>query len=269
MNFAVLLSVYYKEDSVYLDEALTSIWQKQTLKPSQIVLVKDGPLTTALESIIKQWKVELGSILTIVSLKENQGLAKALNEGIKHCKYELIARMDTDDISVEDRFKKQVSFMSEHPNIAVSSGLIEEWSQDYSHKISERKLPLIHNDIVNFAKSRSPVSHPAVIFRKSAVLESGGYPLIYPEDYPLWGTMLNKGYKFANLPDLLVKMRVGDAISQRRSAEFLKGEINTFKHLHTIGFLSKYELKRNILQRKIVRLSPNWMKKLLYKYLRS
>ena len=268
-NFSVLLSVYHKENSSYLEQALSSIWNKQTLKPNQIVLVKDGPLTISLDKVIKQWEDKLGSILTVLPLKENLGLANALNEGIKHCKYELIARMDTDDIAVNDRFEKQVNFMSEHPNIAVSSGLIEEWSQDYSYEISERKLPLFHDNIVKFAKSRSPVSHPAVIFRKSAVLAAGGYPLIYPEDYPLWGTMLQNGYKFANLPDLLVKMRVGDAINQRRSAEFLKGEINTFKHLHTIGFLNKYELKRNILQRKIVRLSPNWIKKLLYKYFRS
>lgn len=268
-NFSVLLSIYYKEKPTFFEEALLSIWDKQTLKPNQIVVVKDGPLTENLENVIIRWKEKLGEILTIVPLRENLGLAKALNKGLKYCKYDLIARMDTDDISVLDRFEKQVTFMQENLDISVSSGLIEEWAQDLSYKISERRLPLNHESIVSFAKSRCPVSHPAVIYRKRSVIESGGYPLIYPEDYPLWGIMLNKGFKFANLPDVLVKMRVGDALSERRSKDFLKGEILTFNLFYSIGFLNRYQLYRNIMQRKVVRLSPHWLKKILYKYLRS
>lgn len=268
MMFSVLLSVYIKENPSFLTRALTSIWDEQVLKPSQIVLVQDGPLTAELESIISQWASRLGSVFCPVPLPQNVGLAAALNEGLNHCQYELVARMDTDDIAVPERFEKQYAFMQSHPDIAVSSGLIEEWSQDFSYKVSERRLPLTHTDIVKFAKSRSPMSHPAVMFRKSAVLAVGGYPSIYPEDYALWGSMLAKGYRFANLPDLLLKMRVGDALVDRRGLQFLKGEIKAYKYLLDVGFINRYEFLSSSVLRGVVRLSPVWLKKVFYKYLR-
>lgn len=267
-TLSVLISVYIKEQPTYLDSALYSIYDEQISKPDQIVLVKDGTLTAELDAVITQWKAKLDDILTVISLKQNVGLARALNEGLKYCKYELVARMDSDDRAMSDRFHKQIRFMLENPDIVVSSGLIEEWNEDFSYKISERILPLTHDKIYYFAKSRNPISHPAVIFRKSAVLNVGGYPTIYPEDYPLWGIMLVNGYQFANLPDLLLKMRVGNALIERRGKTFLIGEIQLFHYLHKIGFLNRYELYRNILQRSIVRQSPLWIKKLLYKYLR-
>lgn len=267
-GFSVLLSVYYKENPKYLEEALASIYDKQSMKPNQIVLVQDGPLTTELEKVISFWKEKLDNLLVLVPLEKNVGLAAALNEGLKYCNNELVARMDTDDIASPDRFKKQISFMKSNPDVAVSSGLVEEWSEDFSHKVSERKLPLVHEDIYRFAKSRSPISHPAVVFRKTAVLESGGYPSFYPEDHPLWGLMLHKGYKFANLPDVLVKMRVGDAFIERRGKGFLKGEIELSKYLNEIGFINKYELFGNIVKRTLVRLAPVFVKRILYKHIR-
>jgi len=266
--FAVLLSVYAKEKSLYLDQALKSIYTDQILKPDQVVLVVDGPVGDSLNRVIQVWQQNLGSVLTVVFLETNVGLAKALNEGLRFCKFDLVARMDTDDIALPARFKKQVDFMISNPDISVSSGCIEEWSQDFSAKISERRLPLDHNSILSFSKKRSPISHPAVIFRKSAVLDVGGYPAIYPEDYPLWGTMLAKGYKFSNLPDVLLKMRVGNALVERRGKEFLKGEIKVFKHLYSVGLINRYELFRNVFVRSFVRLSPVLVKKILYKYFR-
>jgi len=268
MKFSVLMSVYNRESADFLSRAIESIYEEQILKPSEIVLVKDGPLGADLEAVIFEWKNKLGDLLTVVPLKFNVGLAKALNKGLEYCMYELVARMDTDDIALPERFEKQVNFMLNNPDVAVSSGCIEEWNQDFSVKISERRLPLDHNSILIFAKKRSPISHPAVIFRKSAVLAVGGYPTIYPEDYPLWGTMLAQGYKFANLPDVLLKMRVGNALVERRGKEFLKGEIKVFKHLYAVGLISRYELFRNVVVRSFVRLSPVLVKKILYKYFR-
>lgn len=268
MSFSVLLSVYHKERADNLEAALSSIWNNQSLLCSQIVLVLDGPLTAELDGVILRWSNSLGVIFKVVSLSHNVGLAKALNEGLKYCNNELVARMDTDDLALPDRFEKQVNFMLSNPDVAVSSGHVEEWDEGFSVKISERRLPLDHASIVEFAKKRSPISHPAVIFRKTAVLDVGGYPSIYPEDYPLWGTMMAKGYKFANLPDVLLKMRVGNALVERRGKEFLKGEIKVFEHLYAVGLINKFELMRNIVVRSFVRLSPVWLKKILYKYFR-
>ncbi|WP_417663653.1 glycosyltransferase [Pseudidiomarina donghaiensis] len=267
-SLSVLLSVYHKEQVTYLEQALCSVWDNQTLKPAQIVLVQDGPLTAELNAAIAEWQDKLGAILTIVPLEQNVGLGAALNIGLQHCEHELVARMDTDDIAMPNRFEKQFTFMQNNPEVVACSGLIEEWSQDYSYKISERHLPLTHQEIAKFAKYRSPISHPAVIFRKSAVLAVGGYPNIYPEDYPLWGKMLSQGYKFANLPDLLLKMRIGNALTERRGLEFLKGEIKIYRYLCDIGFINQFEFLFNCISRGLVRLSPAWLKKIFYKYLR-
>lgn len=265
---SVLLSVYDKEKASYLEDALESIWDRQTLKPTQIVLVQDGPLTVELDAVITAWQTKLGDLLVTVPLPENIGLADALNEGLKHCTNEYIARMDADDIAMPERFEKQYTFMQTNPDVAVSSGLVEEWSEDFSYKFFERRLPLRHEEIFKFAKHRSPISHPAVMYRKSAVLAVGGYPQNYPEDYLLWCTMLAKGYTFANLPELILKMRTGDAFYKRRGCQFLKGEIQVYKYLLSIGFITRYQFLISCFLRGIVRLSPSYLKKYFYKYLR-
>ena len=162
-EFSVLMSVYFRERPEYLDLCLKSLVD-QTVKPTEIILVEDGPISNELKSVIDSYR----STLNIVSerLEKNVGLARALNEGLKRCSFPLVARMDTDDIAVEDRFKLQIEFMESHPEVSVSSGFIEEWSQDYSHILSIRHLPIDHESISKFAKKRSPISHPAVIFSK-------------------------------------------------------------------------------------------------------
>ena len=115
------MSIYHKEDVAYFHEAMESIWSNQTTKPSEIVLVKDGPLTPGLDKAIQLWESKLASILKIVQLDKNVGLGAALNEGLLHCSYELVARMDTDDISYPSRFEKQLALMVNRSDIAVSS----------------------------------------------------------------------------------------------------------------------------------------------------
>jgi len=267
-GFSVLLSVYRKEKPEYLEQALTSIWDEQTLKPKQIVLVKDGSLTAELNAVIGRWQKELGLVFRVVCLEENVGLAGALNHGLDFCEFDLIARMDTDDVAVADRFQKQYAFMVAHPEIAVCSGQIEEWDQDFSRMISVRRLPLVHEDILRLAKRRSPVSHPAAMFRKHAVLDVESYPSLYPEDYPLWGSMLAKGYVFANLPNTLVRMRCGDKMFDRRGLAFFKGEVEVYKHLYKIGFINRSTFFTNCFLRAIVRLSPVWARKFMYRNFR-
>lgn len=269
MKFSVLMSVYCKESSEYLLRSMQSIWNFQSLRPDQIVLVEDGPLTESLYAAVLELKTEIGSSLTIVPLDKNLGLAGALNEGLRHCKHDLIARMDTDDIALSDRFKKQIKFMLNHPDVSVCSGQIEEWNQDFSEKISERTLPLDHDSILKFAKTRSPISHPAAMFKKSSVQAVGGYPEIYPEDYQLWGTMLAKGYRFANMPDFLLRMRVGNALVERRGAKFLKGILRTYRNLYYAGFLTRFEFLYAVTFRTFVLLSPTWLKSFFYKNIRQ
>lgn len=266
--FGVLLSVYKKEQPQYLSQALASIWYEQVLKPSQIVLVKDGPLTPELDAEIMCWKEELGEVLTLVTLSRNVGLAEALNQGLLYCQHDIVARMDTDDIAMPERFELQVAFMNANPEVAVSSGFIEEWNSDFSKKLSSRSLPLKYEDIVDFAKMRSPISHPACIYRKSLILKVGGYPDIYPEDHLLWVRVLQAGYKIANIPHVLLRMRTGDDFITRRGYNFLKGELKSYCIMYESKFLSLNELIKASILRVLVRLSPDFFKKWLYKNMR-
>ena len=267
-EFSVLMSIYSKENVRYFDRAMASIWDEQTIRPNEIILVEDGRLTDDLYISISQWKEKIGSTFKTVPLKKNFGLGKALNIGLKECNYKLIARMDTDDISVPNRFQIQVDFMECHPDVSVSSGVIEEWNEDMTKMLHMRYLPMDHESIFKFAKSRCPISHPAVIYRKSAIQCVGGYPDIYPEDYSLWSNLLQNGFKFGNTSDVLVKMRVGEALVSRRGLNFLKGEIKIFKFQKQIGFINSYEFFRNISQRLVLRLSPVFIKRLLYRFIR-
>lgn len=268
MTFSVLLSVYVKESVSNFNEAFSSIWDQQTLKPTQIVLVKDGVLSPGLDNTIASWKLKLGDTLTVVSLPENVGLAEALNEGLKHCEYDLVARMDTDDIALSYRFDAQIKFMKKNPDVVASSGFIQEFD-DLGRVLDLRKLPLDHKDIVMFAKRRSPLSHPAVIFRRDAILAVGGYPLFRnAQDYALWSVLIVKGYKLANLAEVLVKMRTGSDMYNRRGYHYLKKEVELLKFQYKVGLLSGFDLLFNTVFRTALRLSPDFVKRLLYRIAR-
>ena len=115
MRFSVLISAYRTEIPIILDRALKSIWDDQVLKPNEIVLVKDGPLTVELDYLIKTWSIRLGEVMKLVTLEKNIGLGDALGIGIKECKYDIVARMDTDDISLPHRFSTQISYLKKNP----------------------------------------------------------------------------------------------------------------------------------------------------------
>lgn len=267
-NFSVLLSIYQKESANNLEDCFKSIYDNQIMKPDEIVLVEDGPLTKELYKKIEEWKIKLPNILKIVKIEKNRGLAHALNLGIKECSYELVARMDTDDVAYPDRFLHQVDFMIKNPSICVSSGIIEEYDIGLEKKLSQRILPKDHKSIYKFAKRRSPISHPACIYRKKIIIDAGGYPEIYPEDYALWGLLLSKGHTFGNIEKTILKMRASESIAHRRGINFLKGEIKTYLFFHRIGFLNTYETIQCIFLKSVVRLAPNYIKKLLYKFAR-
>ncbi len=269
MKFSVLLSVYTKESPAYLKEALDSIWDKQTLKPDQIVLVKDGPLCCELEDEILWWKHKLGDVLTLVELPKNVGLGGALNTGLKACRNELVARMDTDDVALPHRFEKQVEFMFCNPNIAASSATLEEWDESFSTRISERKLPVHPTELSKFAIRRSPLSHPVSIFRKSIIESVGGYPdLRKAQDYALWSLLLSKGYQLTNLPDTLLKMRSGQEMLTRRGYYYFKQECTLMRYQKKIGFLSTKNLMINTSLKAFLRLSPRPIKNIVYKFAR-
>ena len=262
MKFSVLMSIYNKENPTYFKECLESIFQ-QTLKADEIVLVKDGEISPALEYIIETYNDRLP--LKIIGLPQNIGLGPALNIGIEHCTHELILRMDTDDFSLPERFFHQVKFMTENPDISVSSAWIEEKDELLEETLFLKKLPISHSDLKEFSKKRSPINHPVAALRKSDVLASGGYPPIFPEDFALWSKMFVDGRRFANIPEVLLYMRTGKNFLKRRGWNFFKGEIGLLKFQYEIGFITFSQYLSNLLVRFSLRIAPDRIKSFLYR----
>ena len=192
-NYSVLMSVYYKEKPEYLEQAIESV-QSQTFPTDDFILVCDGPLNDALDKVIAKKQQEMGITLNVVRLAKNGGLGNALNEGIKHCKNELVARMDSDDIAYPDRCEKQLAVFNEHPEVSICSGIVEEFTTDPNTVDAKRVPPETNAEIVEFAKKRNPFNHPCVMYKKSAVEAVGSYQDFYLlEDYYLWLRMLMAG----------------------------------------------------------------------------
>lgn len=267
MDFSILLSVYHKELPSFLQQSLDSIFY-QTLLPTEVIIVKDGPLPQNLDILLKEYSQKY-PILKLVSLPINKGLGQALNEGLKHCSYELVARMDTDDIAKPNRFEKQLKVFNNHPEIDIVSSWIDEFEGETNHILSIRKLPEYHKEIYQFAKKRSPINHPAVMFRKSSVLAAGGYkhfPLF--EDYYLWVRMLMNGAKFYNLQESLLYFRSSSEMFKRRGGlNYALKELKFEQKLLEIKFISKSIFIKNILIRFISRLIPNKLRAIIYKHL--
>lgn len=271
IQFSVLISVYKKEKAEYLKQALQSVIN-QTLKPTEVVIVKDGILTKELDKCIGDFQKQHPKLFKILAFNENRGLGLALRDGVKACKYEYIARMDSDDISKPDRFEKQFGYLQKHPEIALFGTWITEFSKDENKPDTATKLPCTHQEIMKFAKSRNPFRHMTIIYKKQAVINSGNYrDFLWFEDYDLWVRLLQKGYKAANIPEYLVNVRADKEMFVRRGGLlYIRQEIKFQKILFDIKFISKIEFVRNIIERMIVRIMPNSLRVYIYqKFLRK
>lgn len=264
------MSIYHKEKSEYFNRAMQSIWDEQMIKPDEVVLVQDGKLTDELYKAISKWKEKLGEVLKIVPLEKNVGLGDALNFGLQHCSNELVARMDTDDIALSDRFEKQLKIFQNN-DVDICSSWVSEFDSDENEIIAYRKVPETHEEIVSFAKKRCPVNHPAVMYRKSSVQKSGGYKkMMWFEDYYLWARMILNGAKFYNIQEPLVNMRAGFGQLERRSGlKYALSELELQKEFLKFGFINYFQFMHNVIIRFIVRVLPIKMVRSVYKNLRK
>lgn len=271
MNFSVLLSVYVKEKPSFLKTALYSIFEGQTLKPNEIVLVQDGPLTSELEKVIYDYKNTHPDTLKLVVLENNKGLALALNSGLKECTNELIARMDTDDISTSDRFQKQVSFLNKNKEIDVVGTYISEINENDKIIKEQVKFPLTHKELVVFFKKRDPIAHPTSMFRKSFFEKAGNYKsdLHLAEDTLLWYHGFLNNCKFANIDYVGLKFRRTEDFYKRRADRKKTFQLFKFR-VNVINRNLKYGFKANVFAfcYLCMSLSPSLIKKIVYKILR-
>lgn len=223
-KYSVLMSLYKKENPEYLRIAIDSMLN-QTVAPDEIVLVEDGPLTDELYVVLDDYPM-----LHRIQNEKNLGLGLALNVGLKECRNELVARMDTDDCSKPERCEKQLQRFLEKPYLAIVGSHIDEFIGDTSNVISKRIVPTTSEEIYKFAKKRSAFNHPAVMYSKTAVLENNGYEdLKRNQDVDLFGRMQFKGYKAENIDEALLWFRSSDELAKRR-----KSWQNTWSYIATI-----------------------------------
>lgn len=226
VKFSVLSSIYYKESPIHFNACMESIWDHQTLKPSEIILVEDGTLTPELDLVILQWKEKLGKFLKITKLTQNVGTGKAKNIGLEQCTYEIVCIVDTDDISVTDRFEKQINELILDPELVILGGQITEFIENIDSPSGMRRVPLKNLELCNYAKRQSPFNNMTIAYRKTKIIEVGGYQHhLWMEDYNLFLRVIARGYKIQNLPDVLVYARIDNGMHARRKGyEYIKSE---------------------------------------------
>lgn len=267
MSFSVLMSIYMAEKPSYLTMSLNSVLN-QTLQASEIIIVEDGPLTTDLYAILDEFESK-NPIIRRLRLSENHGLGYALCEGLKYCRYELVARMDTDDICKPNRFEVQVEFMEKNHEVDVLGTWIDEFFDVKENVVSIRKVPEGSKGLYEFGKKRNPMNHPTVMFRKSSVLKAGSYQTcMLLEDYYLWVKMLKMGMVFYNIQESLLYFRLSHDIYKRRGGlKYAITEVKFQIELHKIGYLTIFETIRNIASRFFVRVMPVCIRRRIYRRL--
>ena len=269
MEFSVLIPIYQKEDPKHLRECFDSIFL-QTLPATEIILVEDGPLTTELYETISKYQQNHPELKTI-QLPENGGIGHALNEGLQHCSYDIVARMDADDICKPDRFEAQIRFLESHPKYDIVGSWADEFSDNISNILSTRKLPEDHETIIQFGKKRNPMNHPTVMFRHQAV-KAAGYYIHSPqvEDYDLWVRMMLKGSRFYNIQRSLLYFRMSDDFARRRGGwNYSRREIPLQISFYKKGYIGWWRMTQNITIRTVIRMLPsNWRRKVYLKFLR-
>lgn len=262
-HFSVLISVYKNDKAGDFKTALESITTHQTLKPTEVVLVIDGPVPDETNRVITAEEAANPGLYKVVRFEQNQGLGIALQKGLEAASYDIVMRMDSDDIAVSNRFEKQYHFMVNHPNVAVCGGQIDEFIDDVNNIVGHRIVPCTNEEIYKYMVSRCSFNHMTVALRRSIILANGNYlPWHFNEDYYLWIRLMLAKVEFANLPDILIHMRVGrDMYKRRGGRKYFESELGLQKLMLSSGLINYPRYWFNIAIRWGVQCAmPNWIR---------
>ena len=229
-NLAVIMSLYKNDKLEYVKLAMESILG-QTYKDFDFYIQFDGIIDVNVEAYLRGLKDER---IKISARSENKGLAYSLNELFQILKpkgYEYIARMDADDISMPDRFEKQLAYMDSHPVVEW----LGTWAIEINSKGEEyyrKQMPETHKECNKMFRKRDCMIHPTVMFRRSYIEKAGFYALdtYFGEDTMMWAQGFKAGCVFANVPEYLLQFRLDDNFFERRRGwKHAKG-IFTLRH---------------------------------------
>ena len=266
MKFSVSMCVYGGDNAAHFDLALESVFN-QSLAPDEVVLVVDGPVNDEINGVIQKYELQF-DFFKVVRLEKNSGLGIARKVAMSECSYDLVILMDADDLCVPGRFEKQIQAFRDRPDLSIVGGQIEEFIGDENNIVGKRVVPENDEEIKEYMKRRCPLNHVTVAFRLSDVLKAGSYiDWYYNEDYYLWIRMAQAGMKFCNLPDTLVKVRVGNEMYQRRGGlKYFKSEEGIQRYMLKSGIINLSRYFKNVAVRFILQvLLPNWLRGWVFK----
>lgn len=255
-KFSVCTSIYKNDKPEFVRGSLDSMLVNQSVKPSEIVLVQDGPVPEDLTAVLIEYETKYQEVMHVIRLEKNGGLGNALKLGVENAKHNLCARMDSDDICLPDRFEKQLAYLEAHPECDIVGGQMTEFIETSDNIVGRREVPLSNDEIYQFMKSRCALNHVTVMFRKEAVLKVGNYQdWFWNEDYYLWVRMMMNHCVFANIPDVAVNVRSGaDQYARRGGKKYFESEIGIKKLMLENGMISKKEYLINFIERFIIQL---------------
>lgn len=265
--YSVLMSVYAGEKPLYLQQSLESLYA-QTLQADEILIICDGELGKELDAVISDFSEKFGERLTVHRMKTDVGTARCANAGLELCKNEYIIKMDSDDICLEDRAMKQMTYIAENPQTDILGGYIEEFDDSTGESLSIRATPVTHEEILKFAKRRAPFNNQTMVYKKSVAIACGGYDeeLLRCEDYDFMVRMLANGAKAANIPEVLVRYRVTpDNIKRRKNFKNTKYFVKVRKKLYKSGFSGFWDYVIPCAGQIIMFILPGFLTGLLYK----
>ena len=269
-KFCVCTSVYKNDKPEFVRVALDSMLVHQSVKPDEIVLVQDGPVPDDLSSLLSEYEGKYSDVMHIIRLEKNGGLGNALRLGVENAKYDIIARMDSDDICMPDRFEKQLAYLEAHPECDIVGGQITEFIDAPDNIVGKREVPCSNEAIYQYMRSRCALNHPTVMFKKKSVLDAGNYKdWFWNEDYYMWIRMMENGCVFANLPDVLVNMRSGlDQYGRRGGMKYFKSEEGIQRYMLQHHLISFPRYLYNVTGRFVIQvLMPNWLRGFVFRTL--
>ncbi|MCM1372255.1 MAG: glycosyltransferase [Bacteroides sp.] len=262
-QFSIITSVYKNDKPEFVRVALDSMLVNQSVKPTEIVLIRDGPVPDGLGELLSEYESKYPDVMNIIRLEKNGGLGNALQLGTETAKYDLVARMDSDDICLPNRFEKQLAYMRQHPDVDIVGGQITEFIGDSANIVGQRVVPTDNETIYEYMKSRCALNHVTVMFRKEAVLRVGNYQdWFWNEDYYLWVRMMAGGCKFGNVEDVLVNVRSGtDQYARRGGRKYYESEKGIQKLLLENGMITRTKYMKNVAVRWLLQIAmPNWLR---------
>ena len=257
--FSVAMSVYKSDNPDFFDRALSSITDEQTIKPNEIVLVVDGPVSNEINNVINKYEKKY-EVFNVIRLEQNGGLGNALKIAVENATHELIARMDSDDVSVSTRFEEQLKYFEINPEIDIVGGDITEFIGEENNIVGKRSVPLSNESIREYMKTRCAMNHVSVMYKKKAVESAGGYQdWFWNEDYYLWIRMWLNGAVFANTGSVLVNVRVGEEMYQRRGgSKYFESEKGLQDYMLKNKMINHSTYIKNVTKRLIIqKLMPN------------